>query len=95
MNDDEVSIINLEFAFIAGVIGVEIDIPVKEAETSFAVGKGVAKQPLMVGAVLIGCPTVVIVEPHCVVGDGDGKRAVGIKGAGNPRGVLTALACSK
>ena len=34
----------------------------------------------------------VIVEPHRVVGDGDGKRAVGVKGAGYPRGVFAALA---
>ena len=91
MNDDEVSIINMEFAFIAGVIGVEIDIPVKEAETPYSVGQGVSDRSTVLAFPVIG----IIVKPHRVVGDGDGKRAVGIKGAGNPRGVLTALACSK
>ena len=91
MNDDEVSMINMEFAFIAGVIGGEIDTPVEEAETPQVVGQSMTNRNTVWMLPVIG----VIVEPHRVVGDGDGKRAVGIKGAGNPCGVLTALACSK
>ena len=91
MNDDEVSMINMEFAFIAGVIGGEIDTPVEEAETAFLVGQSMTNKNTVLTVPVIG----IIVKPHRVVSDRDGKRAVGIKGAGNPRGVLTALACSK
>ena len=91
MNDDEVSMINMEFAFIAGVIGAEIDIPIKEAETPQVVGQSMTNRNTVRMLPVIG----IIVKPHRVVSDRDGKRAVGIKGAGNPRGVLTALACSK
>ena len=91
MNDDEVSMINMEFAFIAGVIGGEIDIPVKEAETPYAVGQRMAYRSTVLMVPVIG----IIVEPHRIVGDGDGKRAVGIKGTGYPCGVFAALACSK
>ena len=91
MNDDEVSMINMEFAFIAGVIGAEIDIPVKEAETPYAVGQRMAYRSTVRMVPVIG----IIVKPHRIVGYGDGKRAVGVKGAGDPRGVFAALACSK
>ena len=88
MNDDEVSMINMEFAFIPGVVTAHIDTPVEEAETAFLVGQSMTNKNTVRTVPVIG----VIVEPHRVVGDGDGKRAVGVKGAGDPCGVFAALA---
>ena len=88
MNDDEVSMINMEFAFIPGVVTAHIDTPVEEAETAFLVGQSMTNKNTVRTVPVIG----VIVEPHRVVSDGDGKRAVGVKGAGNPSGVFAALA---
>ena len=66
MDDDEVSIINFEFAFIPGVVTAHIDTPVEEAETAFLVGQSMTNKNTVRMLPVIG----IIVKPHRVLATG-------------------------
>ena len=84
MDNDKLSKIKLEFAFIPGVVTAHIDIPVEESETTFVVGQGKTDRRLHEGTVRTVPVIGIIVKPHRVVGDGRCQCAVGIKGACYP-----------